>query len=297
MDIPQPDYSPASRFAPLHALYINLDRDVHRDRLIAEQLARGSISGHRLRAIDGKEELPPSVASYFAHVRQNRAPMLAPGAVGCYASHLKAWQQIAAGPDVPMLVLEDDAVLADDLTSVIFDLLAVLPPGWDMVHLSQAPRHAFRPLKQLGCGPTLLRYSRIPFGAAGYLMSRAGARKMLNPAIPRFWAIDLDTRRPWVFGMDVYGVTPPPIRQNRMLPTNIGVGKVRARRGLPRPTAYSWTNLPLHSAAGFVFNMRKLGVWWWLKCFAVNFGLKAMRWAAKVSRDRGERASPRQSEA
>ncbi len=296
MDMPQPDYAPAS-LAPFHAFYINLDRDAHRDRLITEQLARANISGHRVPAINGSEKLPASVASYFAHVRQKRAPILAPGAIGCYASHLRTWQRIAAGPDVPVLVLEDDAVLADDTASVIADLLAALPAGWDLVQLSQAPRHAFRPLRQLDCGRTLLRYSRVPFGAAGYLMSKAGAVKMLNPAVPRFWAVDLDTRRPWVFGMDIYGVTPPPIRQNGTLSSNIGVGKVRPRRGLPRPTAYSWTNLPLHTFSGMAFNVRKLGLAWWLRCFAVNCRLKAMRWVAAGRRDPGEHVSVRPSEA
>ena len=98
---------------------------------------------------------------------------------------------------------------------------------------------------------------------------------MLNPAIPRFWAIDLDTRRAWVFGLDVYGVVAPPIRQNKKLPSAIGYRiKSTARRGLPRPTAYSWTNTPLRTPRGLVFNVRKLGPLWWLRCFAINCAIK-----------------------
>jgi len=255
-------------------LYINLDRDEHRQRLIETELNRIGLSATRLPAIDGLA-VPASLAGHFAHVVQCRAPLITPGAIGCYASHLTAYKKIVAEQAAATLVLEDDAVLADDLAEVIRERLAVLPAGWAMVHLGQSPRHAVKPLVPLPNGRTLVRYSRIPFGAAGYLISLAGAKKMLNPAIPRFWAIDLDTRRAWVFGLDVYGVVAPPIRQNKKLPSTIGYSiKSRARRGLPRPTAYSWTNTPLRTPRGLVFNVRKLGPLWWLRCFAINCAIK-----------------------
>jgi len=255
-------------------LYINLDREQHRQRFIEAGLDRIGLAATRLPAVD-QLAVPPDLAGYFAHVVQKRAPLIAPGAIGCYASHLRAYKQIIAERAAATLVLEDDAILDDDLAEVIREALAVLPAGWDMVHLGQSPRHAVKPLAALPNGRTLVRYSRIPFGAAGYLISLAGAKKMLNPAIPRFWAIDLDTRRAWVFSLDVYGVVAPPIRQNKKLPSAIGHRiKSTARRGLPRPTAYSWTNTPLRTPRGLVFNVRKLGPLWWLRCLAINCALK-----------------------
>ena len=258
----------------LKSVYINLEREQLRQRLIEAELDRIGLAATRLPAVD-QLAVPPDLAGYFAHVAQKRAPLITPGAIGCYASHLRAYKQIMAERAAATLVLEDDAILDDDLAEVIRETLAVLPAGWDMVHLGQSPRHAVKPLAELPNGRTLVRYSRIPFGAAGYLISLAGAKKMLNPAIPRFWAIDLDTRRAWVFGLDVYGVVAPPIRQNKKLPSAIGYRiKSSARRGLPRPTAYSWTNTPLRTPRGLVFNVRKLGPLWWLRCFAINCTIK-----------------------
>ena len=255
-------------------LYINLDREQLRQRLVEAELDRIGLAATRLPAVD-QLAVPSDLAGYFAHIAQKRAPLITPGAIGCYASHLGAYKQIIAERAAATLVLEDDAILDDDLVEVIRETLAVLPTGWDMVHLGQSPRHAVKPLAALPNGRTLVRYSRIPFGAAGYLISWAGAKKMLDPAIPRFWAIDLDTRRPWVFGLDVYGVVAPPIRQNKKLPSAIGCRvKSTARRGLPRPTAYSWTNTPLRTPRGLVFNVRKLGPLWWLRCFAINCAIK-----------------------
>ena len=97
---------------------------------------------------------------------------------------------------------------------------------------------------------------------------------MLNPGIPRFWPIDTDTRRAWVFGLDVYGVDAPPIRQSKAFPSTIRLSRrsfgLEPRRGLPRPTAYSWTNTPLRTPRSFLFNAHKLGLAWWLHCFAIN---------------------------
>ena len=264
----------AGASALAQVLYINLDRERHRRRLVEAELDRIGLAATRLPAVD-QLAVPADLASYFAHVVQRRAPLITRGAIGCYASHLRAYKQIIAERAAATLVLEDDAILDDDLAEIVRETLAVLPAGWDMVHLGQSPRHAVKPLAALPNGRTLVRYSRIPFGTAGYLISWAGAKKMLDPAIPRFWAIDLDTRRAWVFGLDVYGVLAPPIRQNKKLPSAIGYRiKSTARRGLPRPTAYSWTNTPLRTPRGLVFNVRKLGPSWWLRCFAINCAIK-----------------------
>jgi hypothetical protein len=128
-------------------------------------------------------------------------------------------------------------------------------------------------LARLPFGGTLVRYSRVPSSTSGYLISQAGAPKMLNPNILRFWAIDTDTRRPWLFGLDSYGVVPNPFR-DQGLETTIRNQRGSARRGLPRPTPYSWTNIPFHTPAAFVFNVRKLGLTWWVRCFAANCSFK-----------------------
>ncbi len=264
-------------------LYINLDRDEHRRRLIRAELDRIGLTATRLPAVD-QLAVPPDLAGYFAHIVHKRPPLLVPGAIGCYASHLRAYKQIVGERATATLVVEDDAVLEDDLAEVIRHTLAMLPAGWDMVHLGQSSRHGVKPLATLPNGRKLVRYSRIPSGTVGYLISLAAAKKMLDPAILRFWAIDLDTRRPWVFDLDVYGVVAPPIRPNKKLPSTIGyLIKSTARRGLPRPTAYSWTNTPLRTPRGLVFNMRKLGPSWWLRCFAVNCVVKLRAALAPVA--------------
>jgi len=117
------------------------------------------------------------------------------GALGCYVSHIRAWQEITLQHLPYALVLEDDAMLDSDLASVLRTIVAALPQDWDMVHLATEPDRVVLPVSELGDRRTLVQYSRVPPGAVGYLISAAGAQKMLA-AEPRIWPLDTDTRRP-----------------------------------------------------------------------------------------------------
>ena len=110
----------------LEVLYINLDRDQARRQLLEAELGRVGISASRVPAVDGLD-LPPELACYFAHTNGQRPAMICAGAIGCYASHLRAYKQIIAEQAAATLVLEDDAILDDDLVEVIRETLGVLP--------------------------------------------------------------------------------------------------------------------------------------------------------------------------
>lgn len=255
---------------PIAVLVINLDRSTDRLAFMRDQAARIGFEFERIPGVEGLN-VPPDLAPYFAHIKKNKPPIIDDGAVGCYASHLKAYARIRDSGMPAALVMEDDVRVPNDIAAKLQELLSKLPAQWDFVHLAHARIRAVKPLLTLSDGARIVRYSRIPAKGAGYLMSRAGAEKFLNPGILRSWAIDLDTRRPWVFGHDAYGVDPPPLEQLPMPTTIPRAGERRSmRRGLPRPTRLTWTNSPLHTPAALIFNVRQLGPVWWLRCFAVN---------------------------
>ena len=260
---------------PIPAFLINLDRSADRLEFMRQQAERSGLAFERVPAVDGRD-VPHAFARYFAHYQACREPLLAPGGIGCYASHIKVWETVVRSGAPAAVVLEDDAAFDDDAVIAIEETLAALPVGWDMVHLGQRPERAFRPLVDLPCGRTLVRYSRVPSGTAGYLISAAGAEKMLNPDIARVYSVDCDTRRTWVFGIDVYGLVAPPMRPRKGIASTIRAmgGKHRQRAGLPLPSRWSWTGQPLRSAQSAAFNIRKLGLGWWLRCLGVNCALK-----------------------
>ena len=251
-----------SQMETIQALYINLDQELTRLRLINEQLATIGIAGQRVEAVEGCKPLPPELASYF-----NPQHVMDVGALGCYASHIKAWRQITLQRLPYALVLEDDAILDPNLAGILRNVLAALSPDWDMVHLASKPDRAVVGVAKLtGCG-ALVQYSRIPPGAVGYLISAAGAEKMLS-AEPRIWPLDTDTRRPWLFGLNVYGVMPPPIKHNWLVPSTI-----RARgpkHATPRRGIRAAFGNPIRNSEGLLFNYRRLGPYSWWRCLIIN---------------------------
>jgi glycosyl transferase family 25 len=250
----------------VRAFYINLDPERARRRFIEAQLSEAGIPGERIQAVDGSKPLPTDLVSYFSPKH-----LMDAGALGCYASHIKAWRQLLLHGLPYALVLEDDAIIDLSLADILHEVLEALPKGWDMVHLGTRPDRAVCPIAEL-TGRKLVVYSRVPPGAVGYLLSCAGAQKMLL-AEPRVWPIDTDTRRPWAFGLDVYGVDRPPIKHNWVMPSTI---RARGRkRWTPRRGLNAALGNPIRNTKGFLFNCRRLGPLRWCRCLIANATLKA----------------------
>jgi hypothetical protein len=76
---------------------------------------------------------------------------------------------------------------------------------------------------------------------------------------------DKELAQPWLLGLDVYGVVPNPMTQERVaLPSSIGNdrgGMNRFMRMLTAPSKLS-------------YNMSKLGPIWWARCGALNAAAK-----------------------
>jgi glycosyl transferase family 25 len=261
----------------LPVFVINLDRSADRLAAMAQQCAAIGISFERFPAVYGAD-LPHALKPYFCDDAGNVVSPLKPAEIGCYASHLGVWQRIVEMALPAAMVCEDDAILPRNTETLVAEILRALPADWDMVLLSSTPSHAFRSLsKLLSCG-SIVRYSKVPGSTACYLISGTGAAKMLQPVAPRMWAADHDTRWPWKFGMDTYGVYPPPVAVLGDASTISPVG--RGRSGLRRGLRRSHFRTP----ESFLFNLRKLGPYWWARCFAINFGVKLRKMLVPVSR-------------
>jgi len=264
--------------AMLPVFVINLDRNTERLAHMVRQCSELNIAFERFPGVNGTD-LPDALKPYFCDASGKVVSPMSPGEIGCYASHLGVWRHIVEQDLPAAMICEDDAVLPHGIDATVRDILSLLPPGWDMVLMSSLPSHAFRPLWQLADDEVIVRYSKVPGSTTCYLISRAGAAKMLWPPAPRMWVADQDTRWPWKFGMDTYGVYPPisyglPDVASTISPT--GRGRSGRRRGL------RWS--PFRTPQSFFFNLRKLGAYWWMRCFVVNCGVKLRKMLAPVMR-------------
>ena len=116
----------------LPVLYINLDQDKERRAHILETLAQDedNLKLMRVAALEPPIALPGAAF----------ADTLSVGEIGCYASHMKAWDALLASRSPFALVLEDDARVPPDLADLVHEMIAVLPKHWDLVHLYDARR-------------------------------------------------------------------------------------------------------------------------------------------------------------
>lgn len=105
-------------------LYINMANRPDRRERLEEQLAQHGLSATRFEAVEGKnvdssvidDRWRPGLNAKFDKRQQADAlHILSPGERGCAGSHAALWLQCVS-ENRPMIIIEDDAVLAEDFS-------------------------------------------------------------------------------------------------------------------------------------------------------------------------------------
>lgn len=235
---------PAESGAVPPILVISLVSAADRRAFMARQL---DALGLDFRFLDATavRDIPPAD---LARLRRLWARPMMDTEVACALSHRRCWEEIAAG-DGPVLVLEDDAVLAPDLP-------AVLRAAGDLRDADCLNLETFAHPKTLGAprafgagGHTLARVHRDTGGAAAYLMWPEGARKVLAN-LPGFLPL-ADAAINLTLGLRKWQVEPAPAIQAGMLlrqrpgdsrvPEGIAETTIGSVRTAPKPaTTRAW---------------------------------------------------------
>lgn len=196
---------------PYPVWYINLARDTERRERIEDALKHANVPGERFDAILWTQ-LDTSTQNQLYSEQLNRQQYYQPlvnGEKGCYASHIFAWRKLLASDAAALVVLEDDVVPEPDFLQTV-QAIAQLPDNWDMIKLmGRQGNEKVRSRQKLIEGHDLISYRRVPSFTAGYVISRAGAQKMLQTRVPFGRPIDIDLRFWWENGMRIAGVHPP----------------------------------------------------------------------------------------
>jgi len=161
----------------MQALVLNLDRDLERysSFLDATKCAR-RVHFERLPAVYGGDL--PTYA--LAEVSKNKGWAAKRGEIGCFLSHVKAWEIVAKSG--ARLILEDDAVPLN--IDRLADLL--IPHDVELVFVNDRTAASPSDIRQaLKCRPirdtlATLERTRRGAGSDGYVLSPSGARKMLE---------------------------------------------------------------------------------------------------------------------
>lgn len=197
----------------LPIVFINLDRDAERRTRLLAELQQIDMPSERFPAVWWADVPPEQASRWYSddlNARQYYKP-LRNGEKGCYASHIGAWQQLLVSDAPALVVLEDDVRLTPQFAEVVKAIAALQEP-WDMVKLLGRDREKVRSQRPLVPGTALVDYSRVPSMTAGYVVSRAGAAKLLAHRQPFGRPIDVDLRFWWECDqLRILGVSPSAI--------------------------------------------------------------------------------------
>jgi glycosyl transferase family 25 len=197
----------------MQIVVINLASEQARWLAVSRQLERLGLAACRLEAVEGSALTAAERDALYSdelNRRQYHKPLRA-GEIGCYASHLAAWQRLVRTGEEAMAVFEDDIEIDPDLPQVLAAVDRLRVP-WDVVKLIGRDREKVRARRRLLAQRELIAYRRVPSLTGAYVINAAGAQKLLAHRRPFGRPVDVDLRHWWECDLDVLGVHPYPVR-------------------------------------------------------------------------------------
>ncbi len=184
-----------------------------RERLKARLESLG-IEHEIVDALDGATIEP----SQYAHRLQDqptavlRGEGLTRGEIACYLSHYRLWGRIADEGIQHAVILEDDAVLADDFRDII-EALPNLGWYWDIVRMSATqPCKITRVLCPVVRNRILVRYREPVWGAVAYAITLNATKVLRDYCYVMRQPIDMAYEEWWKAGLHFFAVQPPAVR-------------------------------------------------------------------------------------
>lgn len=158
----------------IQALVINVESARARMSFQQEQLQSMGIAWERLPATTLDDIDTDANDAYWNGWQRP----IAPAERACLRSHMTGWQMVNDN-DAPYLILEDDALLANDLPDVLAS--ATQLKNIDLLQLETRNRAKFLGTDAFPVGPVQARALLIDrAGAAGYVLWPTGAKKLLD---------------------------------------------------------------------------------------------------------------------
>lgn len=189
---------------------VNMDRSTQRLAEMTRRLERLNLPFTRTGAVDGADLDEDALNRYYSSSLNRRIyrRALSAGEIGCYLSHRNIWQTMVDSHLAMALVIEDDAELDAQLPKVLKTIENLSRP-WDIIKLYEPPGK--KPLAwtvPLNQDFHLCQYQKIPSRTTGYVVSLAGASKLLAARQSFGRPVDDDMQFYWEYSGAVFGVTP-----------------------------------------------------------------------------------------
>jgi glycosyl transferase, family 25 len=164
------------------------------------------------RWFDGRRELSSELEHDPDEAIVAKGRPIYPGELGCYASHWAAWTEFLQGDADQLLVLEDDTIVDWGFLAklVTVDLAAA---GVVYLRLYAKRLCPFRTVLRnaIERQRSVVEFLDRPLGTQGYLLTRAGARRLVPHCRRVRRPIDDELDRSWDHGIPTFCVFPFPV--------------------------------------------------------------------------------------
>jgi glycosyl transferase, family 25 len=158
-----------------------------------------------------------------------RGYRLKPAEIGCFSSHVGCLRAYLEDPRAAefLIVLEDDVLLDEHFD---FSVLPELLRSLDIHYLKLFSRFItrFRYLGRIGVRG-LYRFVVPPYGTQAYVVSKSGARTLVNALCRIERPVDDEMDRYWINGLPTYALFPYPALESDLAST--------VAKGFSEPTA------------------------------------------------------------
>jgi glycosyl transferase family 25 len=212
---------------------INLARDVERRRHMTELLGGLGIAAEFVTAVDGRAGLSDADRAAYDKARALRVygVDMMDTEIACFLSHRRLYERMERDGIEMALIMEDDVRVEPSLPAVLDGLAACAFTDWLVVRLDSkrsqvldpAPGRAGTRVAALPGGAGLFRLRTHVLGVGGYVIRRAGARRMLDYASRIFMPIDQTMDRYWENGILPFVVRPFQVHQAEDFGSSTGV--------------------------------------------------------------------------
>jgi glycosyl transferase family 25 len=162
----------------MRIFYINLDHETGRRDHTEAQLSALGLTAERIAATV-PADLPQQLLDQACNPNQRR--FVSPGELACTMSHRNAWERIV-NERLPMaLILEDDVYLSKRLPRLL-DVVEPFGATLDIIRLeTQYDNIRLGPPTYRDDGIALRPIHSVVWGCGGYIVTQAGAAKLLGP--------------------------------------------------------------------------------------------------------------------
>lgn len=193
---------------------ISLLRSHDRRSAIEKQMAHLGLSFTFWDAVDGKQLSDADLANVDINLAEQLCGhSLSLGEVGCALSHIKLYEMMVSKEIEKAIILEDDIYLHMHFKSIVDAALEKMTSDIIFIHHGKAKRWPWA--RQLAEGYRLSRYlrpsrksSRGIISTAGYILTLAGACKLLKCAYPVRMPSDYLTGRLQLNKLNASGIEP-----------------------------------------------------------------------------------------